>query len=57
MMKAIVLENGRRIEIDDTPHYIGEDKVLYVFMPNGYGYSYAPIGKVKEIIDEEEEEE
>lgn len=53
-MKTIVMESGKRIEVDDTPYYIGKDKTLYVYMPNGYGYGYEPIGKVKEIVEEKE---
>ena len=55
-MKYIVLETGGKIEIDGTPYYVGEDKDLYVYVPNGYGYYYKPFGKVKEIVDEEENE-
>ena len=53
-MKAIVMESGKRIEIDDTPHYVGKDGTLYVYMPYPYGHGYEPIGKVKEIVEEEE---
>lgn len=49
-MKAIVLENGHRIEIDDTPYYV-KDGILYVYVPTDYGASYEPIGKVKEVIE------
>lgn len=56
MMKYIVLDNGQRIEADDgATYYIGKDKTLYVYVLEFYGYGYEPIGKVKEIIEEEEE--
>lgn len=49
-MKQIILENGKVIEVDDdTPYYISEGGILMVYVPNGYGYGYAPMGKVKEI--------
>lgn len=47
-MKTIVLENGREIEIDDTPYYIGKNGILYVYVPTDYGANYMPIGKVRE---------
>ena len=47
-MKTIVLENGREIEIDDTPYYIGKNGILYGYVPNFYGARYEPIGKVRE---------
>ena len=51
-MKAIVLENDRRIEMDgDTPYYIDKDGILCVYVPTDYGASYEPIGKVKEVIE------
>ena len=49
-MKKIIMENGREIEIDDTPYYIKND-TLYVYMPTGCGYGYFPIGKVKEEVE------
>ena len=55
-MTYIILESGERFEIDGTPHYIGQDRTLYVYVPNGYGYGYEPIGKVKKIVAEEESE-
>ena len=51
-MKSIILENGREIEIDDTPYYIGKDGILYIFMPNGYGYGFEPMGKVRRNANE-----
>ena len=53
-MTYIVLENGKRFKIDGTPHYIAEDKTLYVYMPYPDGCGYEPIGKVKKIEVEEE---
>ena len=51
-MKAIVLENGHRIEMDgDTSYYIGKDGILYVYVPTYYGAGYEPIGKVKETLE------
>lgn len=47
-MKSIILENGREIEIDDTPYCIGKDGTLYVYVPNFTGARYEPIGKVRE---------
>lgn len=46
--KIIVLENGREIEVDDTPYYI-KDGWLYVYMPTTYGYGYERMAKVKEV--------
>lgn len=55
-MKYIILESGKRIEDDGSvPYRISKDNDLYVFVPNGFGYYYEPFGKVKEIIEEEEE--
>lgn len=51
-MKAIILENGHRIEMDgETPYYIGKDGFLYVYIPTDHGANYEPIGKVKETIE------
>ena len=47
-MKKIIMENGREIEIDDTPYYI-ENGTLYVYMPVGNGYRYMPMGKAREV--------
>lgn len=51
-MKAIILENGHRIEMDgETPYYVGKDGFLYVYVPNDHGACYEPIGKVKEVME------
>lgn len=44
--EKIIMEDGREIEIDDTPYYV-KDGTLYVFVPTGNGYGYMPMGKVK----------
>lgn len=46
-METIELENGKTIEIDDTP-YVIKGGVLYVYCPTEYGCDYLPMGKVKE---------
>lgn len=46
--KTLIMTDGREIEIDDTPYYIGKDNTLYVYVPTPYGAKYMPMGKVKE---------
>ena len=46
--KTLIMADGREIEIDDTPYYIGKDNTLYVYVPTPYGAKYMPMGKVKE---------
>lgn len=44
--KFIEMEDGRKLEIDDTPYYV-KDGTLYVYCPVVNGCKYIPIGKVK----------
>ena len=46
--EKIILEDGREIEIDNTPYFINNEGILYVFWPTGDGYNYIPMGRVKE---------
>lgn len=50
-MKYIVLKTGQKIEVDDTPYYIG-DGVLYVYVPTFNGAKYMPVGEVEKEIEE-----
>ena len=47
MENKIILEDGREIEVDDTPYLI-KDGILYVFVTTFSGANYKPMGKVKE---------
>lgn len=46
--KTLIMADGREVEIDDTPYYIGKDNTLYVYVPTPCGARYMPMGKVKE---------
>lgn len=49
-MKYILLKDGRKIEVDDTP-YIIKEGALYVYVPNGNGRGYMYVGEVeKEVL-------
>ena len=53
MKKYIILKDGSKLEVDDTPYYIGEGDKLYIFAPNGlcsWGYVY--VGIVEKEVEE-----
>lgn len=53
MNDYIIMEDGRKIEIDDTP-YVIKDGTLYVYGPCWNGYKYMEVGKVKAVVEEGE---
>lgn len=50
-MECILMKDGRKIEVDDTP-YVIKDGMLYVYAPNGNGWGYVGVGEVDKEISE-----